>query len=99
MKKALSFLAQFVLFLATFAAGMIVALFDPLRLRWFITHPTPTTTRYFTPDGLILMMLLYALILLIEAWRGKLRMSAPRTTIAFVLAMTLGFLLKFGFAS
>jgi hypothetical protein len=97
MKKALSFLCQFFLFFATFAAGIVIGVFDPLQLKWFVTHPTPTTTRSFTPDGLILMLLLYLLILGIEAGRKMLRTSGPRTTLALALATIAGFILSFGF--
>jgi hypothetical protein len=98
MKKALSFLVQFLLFFAAFAAGIVIGVFDPLHLKWFITHPTPGVTRYFVPDGLILTLLLYILILIIEAARKTVRTSGVRTTIALALALIAGFILKFGFA-
>ena len=49
MKTALSFIAQTVLFFLVFLAG---TLWDPFHLKWFVTHPTLTSTRYFVPDGL-----------------------------------------------
>jgi hypothetical protein len=98
MKKIFSFLFQFLLFFAAFAVGIIVAVFDPLHMKWFVTHPTPSSTRYFSPDGILLMLFLYVIILLIQAARGTIRTSSPRTTLALALAMLLGFFLKFGFA-
>jgi hypothetical protein len=98
MKKALTFIVQFLLFFATFFAGIIVGVFNPLHFQWFVTHPAPDRTRYFDPTGLILTLLLYILILIIEAARKAIRTSAVRTTIALALALVAGFILKFGFA-
>ena len=98
MKAAVSILLQFLLFLAAFAVGIVIGVFDPLHLRWFVTHPTPATLRYFTPDGLILTLLLYLVILAIEATRKTLRRSALRTTVALILALLVGFYFRFGFA-
>jgi hypothetical protein len=98
MKKALSLIAQFLLFFATFFVGIVIGVFNPLHLHWFVTHPTPDRTRYFDPTGLILTLLLYLLILVIEAARKVVRTSGIRTTIALALALIAGFLLKFGFA-
>ena len=98
MKTTLAFIAQLLLFFAAFAAGIVIGVFDPLHLKWFVTHPTPGATRYFVPDGLILTVLLYLLILIIEAARKSLRTSGVRTTLALALALIAGFILKFGFA-
>jgi cytochrome c biogenesis factor len=98
MKKAISFIVQFLVFFATFAAGIVAGVFSPFHLQWFVTHPAPGSTRYFDPTGLILMLLLYVLILVIEVARKRLQTSGVLTTIAMVLAMIVGFLLKFGFA-
>jgi hypothetical protein len=93
MKKALAVIAQFLLFFMVFLAG---SLLDPFKMKWFISHPTPTSTRFFVPDGLILMALLYLLILIVEAITKRLRTAGPLTSIAFALALLLGFLAKFG---
>ena len=95
MKKALSTIAQFILFYVVFFLG---SLLDPLHQKWFISHPSPTSTRYFVPDGLILMLGLYLLFLAVEAARKRLATSGRWTSIAFVLALALGLLSKFGFA-
>ena len=99
MRKALSFLAQFLLFLAAFAVGILIGVFDPLHLRWFVSHPTPHSTRYFVPDGLIVTVLLYLIILLIEVSRRTLKSSAARTSLALALALLCGLLAKFGFVN
>ena len=98
MKTAFAILLQFLLFLAVFAAGIVVGVFDPLQLKWFVTHPTLTTTRYFAPDGLILTLLLYFVILAIQAARKTIRRASLHTTIALVLALVVGFYFHFGFA-
>jgi len=93
MKKALAVIAQFLLFFVIFLAG---SLLDPFKLKWFISHPTLTTTRFFIPDGLILMALLYLLLLAVETATKRLRSAGPLTSIAFALALLLGFIAKFG---
>ena len=93
MKKALLTFVQCVLFLLVFLAGSLA---NPFHLRWSVTHPTPFTTHFFVPDGLILATALYILILLVEAVRKRLTTSGLWTTAAFVLALIFGFLAKFG---
>jgi len=96
MKKALSLVAQTVLFYVVFAVGFLL---DPFKLKWFVSHPTPTSTRYFVPDGLIILVILYVAILGIEAARKRLLSSGAITSIAFVVALILGLMSKFGFAT
>ena len=96
MKKILSIAAQFVLFLLVFLGGTLL---DPFHLKWSVTHPTLTSTRYFVPDGLLLMVAVYLILLGIEAARKRLRTSGLWTTLAFLLALATGFLSKFGFAT
>ena len=64
MKKAFLILLQFAIFFVVFLGG---SLLDPLKLKWFVSHPTPTSTRFFVPDGLIFTVVLYLLLVLIEA--------------------------------
>ena len=94
MKKFLSTFLQFFLFLLTFAIGSFA---HPFNLRWGLTVTTPTVTRYFVPDGLLLMVILLILILIMEALMKRLRTFAPWTTLAFVLAAIVGFAMKLGF--
>jgi len=96
MKTAFAAVAQFVLFLLVFLA---FSLLDPFHLKWFITHPTQISTRYFVPDGLLIAFILYALILLLEAVTKKLRTAGLWTSVAFVLALVLGLASKFGFVT
>ena len=93
MKKiSLAFL-QFVLFLLIFLAGSFLR---PIHLTWSVTHPTPTSTRYFVPDGLLLMLALYITILVIEVITKRIRTAGLWTTAAFLLALVVGLMAKFG---
>jgi hypothetical protein len=94
MKKFLSTFLQFFLFLLTFAIGSFA---HPFNLRWGLTVTTPTVTRYFVPDGLLLMVILFVLILIMEALMKRLRTFGPWTTLAFVLAAIVGYAMKLGF--
>ena len=93
MKKIVLSVLQFVVFLLVFFAGSLAA---PFHQRWFVSHPTATSTRYFVPDGLLCMVGLYLLILIFEAVRKRLSTSGLWTTGAFLFALALGFLAKFG---
>jgi hypothetical protein len=94
MKKFLSTFLQFFLFLLTFAIGSFA---HPFNLRWGLTATTPMVTRYFVPDGLLLMIILFVLILIMETLMKRLRTFAPWTTLAFLLAAIVGFVMKLGF--
>lgn len=93
MKNAIFTLLQFLLFLLIFVAGSI---FPPFHVQ-HVLSTTPTATRIFVADGLLLMLTLYIVILLIEALSKRLRSAAPWTTVALILAAIAGFMMKFGF--
>ena len=93
MKKALLVTLQFFLFLGVFLAGSFL---HPFHLQWSVTHPTATSTHYFVPDGLLIMLVLYAVILLIEYFTKRLRTGGIMTTMALVLATVVGFMAQFG---
>jgi len=93
MKRVLSALSQFVLFLVVLAAG---SFFPPFHIQRVVSV-TPQATRFFIWDGLILMVLLLAALLLVEALRKRLRTAAPWTAVAFVLAVAVGLAAKLGF--
>jgi hypothetical protein len=96
MKTAFSVFVQFLLFFVVFFA---FTLLDPFHMRWFVTHPTHTSTRYFVPDGLVVAFAVYFLLIGVEALSKKFPQRAPWTTLAFLLALILGLLSKFGFAT
>ena len=96
MKKFIFAFLQFVLFLLVFFAGSLA---NPFHQRWFVSNPTATSTRYFVPDGLLLMVALYLILLAVEAVRKRLATAGLWTTGAFLFALALGFLAKFGSAT
>ena len=93
MKKAIIIILQFFLFLIVFGA---FSLFPPFHIE-HVLSTTPTGTRIFIADGLLIAFVVYLLIVLIELLMKRLRVSAPWTTIAFVFAAIVGFMMKFGF--
>ena len=105
MKNILAVLGQlilFTIFTALFFVGGILSLFhlDPFGApHWFVSHPTVTSTRYFVPSGLFLITILWILVLAIEAAAKKIRSAGLWTSVAFVVALIVGLLLKFGWAT
>jgi hypothetical protein len=95
MKKALSAFLQFVLFLLVFAVGSFLR---PMHLQWDLAAAAGTNMqRTFVPDGLLLMLVLFALILILQLVMKRLRPSAPITTLALTLATVIGLAMKLGF--
>lgn len=105
MKTALHIVGQsllFAIFLALFFAGSILGLFhlDPFGApHWFVSHPTLTSTRYFVPSGLLLMSVLYVVVIGVEAAAKKLRTVGLWSTVVFAVALVIGLLAKFGWAT
>jgi hypothetical protein len=93
MKKVILTILQFFLFLIVFGVG---SLFPPFHFE-HVLIATPGVTRIFVADGLLLMFALYVLIILVEVMRKRLRIAAPWTTLALILATVLGLMMKFGF--
>ncbi len=105
MKNVLAVLGQlilFAIFTALFFAGGILGLFhlDPFGApHWFVSHPTVTSTRYFVPSGLFLMTILWLVVFSTEIATKKFRTAGLWTSVAFVAALIIGLLLKFGWAT
>jgi hypothetical protein len=93
MKKVISTILKFVVFLMVFLVG---SLFPPFHFE-HVLIATPGITRIFVADGILLMFALYVLIVLVEAMRKRLRTATPLTTLAVVLAAVFGLMMKFGF--
>jgi hypothetical protein len=93
MKKALIALFQFVLFLLIFFFGSIL---PPFHFEHIILA-TPGSTRIFIADGLLLTLVLYVLIVIVQVLRKRLRTATPWTTLALILAIVFGLMMKFGF--
>jgi hypothetical protein len=95
MKKVLFTILQFFLFLIIFAAGSFL---HPFNLHWGLTITTPSVTRYFVPDGLLLALGLFLVIAVIQIIRKRLG-AAAWTTLAFLLAIAAGYAMKLGFVT
>ncbi len=93
MKNVIFTVLKLILFLFVFFIGSI---FPPFHFE-HILIATPGTTRIFIADGLLLMFALYVLLVIVEVLRKRVRTAAPWTTLAFVLALVFGLMMKFGF--
>jgi hypothetical protein len=95
MKRVLSVVLQFILYVVVFGLGSLLPGANVLP-----TLSIPAGTgRVFVYDGLLLMLVLYILILLIAAARKRISIALPNATIALVLALIVGLAMKFGFKS
>jgi hypothetical protein len=92
MKKFISTLLQFFLFLVVFAAGSFL---HPLNLHWANTV-TAAGARYFVADGLLLALGLLFVIIIAQAIRKRL-CNTTWTVIAFILAVAIAYAMKLGF--
>jgi hypothetical protein len=95
MKRVLSIVLQFILFLVAFFLGWLLTGLNQLPTLSVSIGPG----RVFVYDGLLIMLALYVLILLIASVRRRLPAALPNSTIALVLALILGLAMKFGFKS
>jgi len=93
MKSIVFTILQLILLLIVFFVGSI---FPPFHFERVLIA-TPGTTRIFVADGLVLALVLYVLIVILEVVRKRLRTAAPWTTLAFLLAVVFGLMMKFGF--
>ncbi len=93
MKTAVFTVIQLILFLLLFFVGSI---FPPFHFEHVILV-TPGSIRVFIADGLVLTLVLFLIIVLVQFLRKRLRTSTPWTTLAFVLAIVFGLMMKFGF--
>jgi hypothetical protein len=95
MKRVLSVVFQFILYLVVFGVGSLLPGANVLPTWSLATGPG----RVFVYDGLLLMLLVYAVILLIAVARKRIRITFPNASIALVLALIIGLLMKFGLKS
>jgi hypothetical protein len=93
MKRFFAGLLQFVLLLVTFLIGSVAPAFGVMAY-WQVSLGSG---RVFVYNGLLLMLALYVLFLLIGLARKRLRAAWPTSTVALVLALVVGLLMKFGF--
>jgi hypothetical protein len=95
VKRALSIFFQFLLLLVAFFVGGLLPVFHILPLWSISTGPTTS----FVLDGLFALIFLYMLFLVVAVLRRRLFTSGLNTTIAFLLALVIGFIAKFPFKS
>jgi len=95
MKKALVTFGQFLLFLAVFAVG---SLLNPFHMHWALVSSSPTVSRYFVPDGLLLALGVFLAIVVVQAIRKRM-CNTTWTVVAFLLAIAAGYAMKFGFVT
>ena len=95
MKRAVSIVLQFILFLVVFFFGWLLTGLNKLPTLSIPIGPG----RVFVYDGVLLMLGVYALILLIAVARKRLHTAWPNSTLALALAIILGLAMKFGFKS
>ena len=93
MKRVFVVLVQSLVFLLVFAVGSFV--YHPFHVETAVDG----STRSFIWDGGLLMLLVYALVLLTELLRKRLRTAGPWTSLALVLAGLAGWAMKFGFVT
>lgn len=93
MKKIFAILAQSVLFLSIFAVGSFL---NPFHLHWALSSSSPTVTRYFVPDGLLLALGVFLAIVIVQALRKRM-CNTTWTVVAFLLAVAIGYVIKLGF--
>ncbi len=94
--KSILFALQTFLFLLLFALGSVFLPFLPfLPVLQVATWPGHA----FVYDGLLLALAVWLLILVVEAVRKRLREAGLLTTAALVLALVLGWAMRFGFKS
>jgi hypothetical protein len=93
MKRVFSTLFQFLLFFLVFAVGSFLPTFHLES----VLGVTRDGTRIFIWDGVVFMVILFAIILAIEAARTRLREAGPWTALALILAAIAGYAARLGF--
>jgi hypothetical protein len=92
MKRVLSILFQYLLFLILFAAGSFLPALHLLpSIVWHMS-----ATREFVLTGLIVSAVVFGLIMLVHAVRRTHSSAAVNSIIAFLLAVASGLALHFG---
>lgn len=93
MKRAFLFPLQTLGFLVAIGAGSFGR---PFHLQSVVAQDA-SSSRIFVWDGLILMLVLAAIVLLTELVSRRLRSQGPWTAAAMALAVVLGLAMKLGF--
>lgn len=94
-KRAIWVVLQTLLFLLLFAAGSFLPVLPNFSSLYWGVSTGPG--RVFVMDGLLLMLIAFALIVVGEAIAKRLRGAGLLTTLSLVLALLLGLAMKIGF--
>ena len=92
--KLILFVLQVLLFLILFAVGSVLLPFLPSLPVLQVAAGPGHVIVY---DGVLLAFVVACVILLVEGTRKRLRDAGVLTTVAFLLAVGLGVLMRFGF--
>ncbi len=90
--KILWTILQSFIFFVLFAVGSFM---HPFNLHW-AEKRTPDGMHYFIPDGLLLALGVFLAIVIVQSLRKR-TCDTPHTVLAFVLAVTAGYIVKLGF--
>lgn len=96
-KKAILVVLQTLLFLFLFSAGAFLPALPNFSSMYWQVQTSPG--HVFVLDGLILTVLVYLVIIAIEAATKRIRGAGSLTTLSLVLALALGLAMKIGFKS
>ncbi len=96
-KKAILVVLQTLLFLFLMTAGAFLPALPTFSSLYWQVQTAPG--RVYVLDGLLLTLLVYVIILAVEAARKRLRGAGGLTTLALLLALVLGLAMKIGFKS
>ena len=92
-KRAFAVTLQLVLLLTVFLLGSLLPALGKLPMWRLAISPT----RFFVLDGVVLMLLVYLIIVGIEVFVRRIRYGALLSTLALLLALSLGLAMKFPF--
>jgi hypothetical protein len=94
MKKTISVVLQTILLLLANMAGLIL---QPFHKTQIIASNVPGVTHTFVWDGILSMLVIYVLIVIVEAARKRLPSSAIWSTVALIVALIVGRIAGCGF--
>ncbi len=96
MKNVLFVVVEFLLFLVVFFLGSVIL---PGAGVLPVMSTAAGAGKIFVYDGVLLLLALYVFFLLVAVLRKRIFIAWQNPTIAAVLALVLGLLMKFGFKS
>ena len=92
-RRAVSVVLQTIFFILVFAVGSFLPALTPVPM-WRVNAGA---THYFVLDGVVLALLIYLIILAVEAGMKRIRTAGALTTLSLVLAFALALAMKVPF--